>query len=88
MMIVRNQDKDYIAFLENVQGISVCEELDERASVVFEYANKIKTMGRYRSYDIAREVAIRKAYLENNDNSGFDMPPQDIWSCWKEIKWN
>ena len=64
MMIVRNQDKDYIAFLENVQGISVCEELDERASVVFEYANK-----------------IRKAYLENNDNSGFDMPPQDIWSC-------
>ena len=72
MMIVRNQDKDYIAFLENVQGISV-----------FEYANKIKTMGRYRSYDIAREVAnaIRKAYLENNDNSGFDMPPQDIWSC-------
>lgn len=57
MMIVRNQDKDYIAFLENVQGISVCEELDERASVVFEYANKIKTMGRYRSYDIAREVA-------------------------------
>ena len=48
MMIVRNQDKDYIAFLENVQGISVCEELDERASVVFEYANKIKIMGRYR----------------------------------------
>ncbi|RHO20300.1 hypothetical protein DW225_00840 [Ruminococcus sp. AM18-44] len=83
MMIVRNQDKDYITFLENVQGISVCEELDERASVVFEYANKIKIMGRYRSYDIAREVAntIRKAYLENNDNSGFDMPPQDIWSC-------
>lgn len=83
MMIVRNQDKDYITFLENVQGISVCEELDESASVVFEYANKIKTMGRYRSYDIAREVAnaIRKAYLENNDNSGFDMPPQDIWSC-------
>ncbi|HAU88214.1 MAG TPA: hypothetical protein DCW90_22885 [Lachnospiraceae bacterium] len=79
-MIVRNQDKDYIAFLENIQGISVHEESDERASVVFEYANKTKTMGHYRSYDIAREVAnaIRKVYLEDNDKSSFDMPPQDI----------
>ena len=78
MMIVRNQDKDYIAFLENVQGISVCEELDERASVVFEYANKIKIMGRYRSYDIAREGANapRQAYLEYRKKRGCDISPK------------
>ena len=56
MMMVRSQNKEFITFLENIQGIKIYKETDESASIVFEYVKGSKTMGQYQSYQIALKV--------------------------------
>lgn len=64
MMMVRSQNKEFITFLENIQGIKIYKETDESARIVFEYVKGSKTMGQYQSYQIALKVLdmIQKHY--------------------------
>lgn len=66
IMIIRSQNRDFITFLENIQGIEIHEEIDKSARIVFEYVGKCKTMGRYRSYETALKVLdmLQKHYEE------------------------
>lgn len=66
MMMVRSQNKEFITFLENIQGIKIYKETDESASIVFGYVKGSKTMGQYHSYQVALKVLdmIQEAYSE------------------------
>lgn len=75
IMIIRSQNRDFITFLENIQGIEIHEEIDESARIVFEYVGKCKTMGRYHSYETALKVLdmIQEAYSEYQTMLNFSV---------------
>lgn len=74
MMMVRSQNGSFVTFLENIQGTEIYEESGKSVRLVFEYIRGSKTMGYYRSFQVALKVLsmIQEEWINGSKN--FNMP--------------